>query len=106
MLGALRAHVLARHVQSRPPCLRVDSAFWQETDLYDPRTQWASYLINALKAKELQKRNVNYIVRGEEVLLHHSRQAAFLVNTPSVPSYLAGSRHTSARQCGMSGGDC
>ena len=39
----------------------------QETDLYDPRTQWASYLINALKAKELQKRDVNYIVRGEEV---------------------------------------
>ena len=43
------------------------SALPQETDLYDPRTQWASYLINALKAKELQKRNVNYIVRGEEV---------------------------------------
>ncbi len=42
-------------------------AIVQETDLYDPRTQWASYLINALKAKELQKRNVNYIVRGEEV---------------------------------------
>jgi preprotein translocase subunit SecA len=36
-------------------------------DLYDPREQWASYLINALKAKELQKKDVNYIVRGDEV---------------------------------------
>ena len=51
------------------------SAIVQETDLYDPRTQWASYLINALKAKELQKRNVNYIVRGEEVLVHRCQQA-------------------------------
>lgn len=34
------------------------------TDLYDPREQWASYLINAIKAKELQKRDVNYIVKG------------------------------------------
>ena len=39
------------------------------TDLYDPREQWASYLINALKAKELQKKDVNYIVRGEEVII-------------------------------------
>jgi len=62
----------------------------QETDLYDPRTQWASYLINALKAKELQKRNINYIIRGEEVLVDRSWQAAFLVHTPSVPSHLGG----------------
>lgn len=33
------------------------------TDLYDPREQWASYLINALKAKELQQKDVNYIVK-------------------------------------------
>ncbi len=39
------------------------------TDLYDPREQWASYLINAVKAKELQLRDVNYIVRGEEVII-------------------------------------
>ena len=39
------------------------------TDLYDPREQWASYLINAVKAKELQICNVNYIVRGEEVII-------------------------------------
>jgi preprotein translocase subunit SecA len=42
----------------------------QVTDLYDPRTQWALFLINALKAKELQKRDVNYIVRtGEAVIV-------------------------------------
>lgn len=38
-------------------------------DLYDPREQWASYLINALKAKELQIKDVNYITRGEEVII-------------------------------------
>ena len=41
----------------------------QVTDLYDPRTQWSLYLINALKAKELQKRDVNYIVRGGEAII-------------------------------------
>ncbi|CAL8466787.1 g6323 [Coccomyxa elongata] len=41
----------------------------QVTDLYDPREQWASYLINALKAKELQFKDVNYIVRGQEVII-------------------------------------
>jgi preprotein translocase subunit SecA len=39
------------------------------TDLYDPRTQWALYLINALKAKELQKRDVNYIIRTGEAII-------------------------------------
>ena len=43
--------------------------FLQVTDLYDPREQWASYLINALKAKELQFKDVNYIVRGPEVII-------------------------------------
>ncbi|GBG68260.1 hypothetical protein CBR_g2809 [Chara braunii] len=39
------------------------------TDLYDPREQWASFVINALKAKELQKKDVNYIVRGKDILI-------------------------------------
>ena len=39
----------------------------QVSDLYDPREQWASYLINAIKAKELQKRDVNYIVKQVRV---------------------------------------
>ncbi|CAA6653840.1 unnamed protein product [Spirodela intermedia] len=38
-------------------------------DLYDPREQWASYILNAIKAKELFLRDVNYIVRGKEVLI-------------------------------------
>jgi len=41
----------------------------QVADLYDPRTQWALFLINALKAKELQKRDVNYIVRAGEAVI-------------------------------------
>lgn len=41
----------------------------QVVDLYDPREQWASYLVNAIKAKELQKRDVNYIVRGSEIVI-------------------------------------
>jgi preprotein translocase subunit SecA len=35
--------------------------------LYDPRAQWASYLLNALKAKELFLKDVSYIVRAGEV---------------------------------------
>ncbi|KAJ6343839.1 hypothetical protein OIU76_005562 [Salix suchowensis] len=38
-------------------------------DLYDPREQWASYILNAIKAKELFLRDVNYIIRGKEVLI-------------------------------------
>lgn len=38
-------------------------------DLYDPRTQWASYIINAIKAKELFIKDVNYIVKKDEVRL-------------------------------------
>ncbi|CAN6467050.1 unnamed protein product [Victoria cruziana] len=38
-------------------------------DLYDPREQWALYVLNAIKAKELFLRDVNYIVRGKEVFI-------------------------------------
>lgn len=38
-------------------------------DLYDPREQWASYVLNSIKAKELFLRDVNYIIRGKEVLI-------------------------------------
>eukprot|EP00803_Ostreobium_quekettii_P009152 evm.model.scf_753.3 EVM.evm.TU.scf_753.3 scf_753:30682-44472(-) len=41
----------------------------QVTDLYNPREQWASYVINAIKAKELQIKDVNYIVRDGEVII-------------------------------------
>ncbi|WCJ22604.1 Protein translocase subunit SecA [Euphorbia peplus] len=38
-------------------------------DLYDPREQWASYVLNAIKAKELFLKDVNYIIRSKEVLI-------------------------------------
>ena len=41
----------------------------QVSDLYDPREQWASYVINAIKAKEFHTKDVNYIARQGEVSL-------------------------------------
>ncbi|KAL6621241.1 hypothetical protein ACP70R_033673 [Stipagrostis hirtigluma subsp. patula] len=38
-------------------------------DLYDPREQWASYVLNAIKAKALFLKDVNYMVRSKEVLI-------------------------------------
>ncbi|GAQ80204.1 preprotein translocase SecA [Klebsormidium nitens] len=38
-------------------------------DLYDPREQWASYILNAIKAKELFLRDVNYIVKNGEIYI-------------------------------------
>ena len=38
-------------------------------DLFDPGDPWAHYVFNALKAKELFKKDVNYIVRSEEVVI-------------------------------------
>ena len=37
--------------------------------LYDAKEQWASYVLNALKAKDLQTKDVSYIVRGEEAII-------------------------------------
>jgi len=39
------------------------------SDLFDPQDPWAHYITNALKAKELFIRDVNYIVRGDEVVI-------------------------------------
>ncbi len=39
------------------------------TDLYDPSDPWAHYITNALKAKELFTRDVNYIVRDGEAVI-------------------------------------
>jgi preprotein translocase subunit SecA len=41
----------------------------QVTDLYDPREQWASFVLNAIKAKDLFKREVNYIVKDKEIII-------------------------------------
>lgn len=37
--------------------------------MYDPREQWASYVLNAIKAKELFLKDVTYIIRDKEVLI-------------------------------------
>ena len=39
------------------------------TDLFDPQDPWAHYLTNALKAKELFVKDVNYIVRNGEAVI-------------------------------------
>ncbi|QEY32334.1 preprotein translocase subunit SecA [Synechococcus sp. RSCCF101] len=39
------------------------------SDLFDPADPWAHYITNALKAKELFLKDVNYIVRGGEAVI-------------------------------------
>jgi preprotein translocase subunit SecA len=39
------------------------------SDLFDPADPWAHYINNALKAKELFTRDVNYIVRGDDAVI-------------------------------------
>ncbi|MGV2828651.1 preprotein translocase subunit SecA [Myxosarcina sp. GI1(2024)] len=38
-------------------------------DLYDPENPWAHYISNAIKAKELFTKDVNYMVRNGEVVI-------------------------------------
>jgi preprotein translocase subunit SecA len=38
-------------------------------DLYDPNDPWAHFIFNAVKAKELFIKDVNYIVRDDEVVI-------------------------------------
>ena len=38
-------------------------------DLYDPADPWAHFINNALKAKELFVKDVNYIVRGQDAVI-------------------------------------
>lgn len=52
----------------RKPCV------FQVSDLYDPKEQWASYLINAIKAKEFHMKDVNYIVRKGEARSFATRE--------------------------------
>jgi preprotein translocase subunit SecA len=39
------------------------------TDLYDPEDPWAHYVFNAVKAKELFVKDVNYIIRDGDVVI-------------------------------------
>ncbi len=41
----------------------------QVSDLFNPSDPWAHYITNALKAKELFIRDVNYIVRGDDAVI-------------------------------------
>jgi preprotein translocase subunit SecA len=43
--------------------------FLKVQDLFDPADPWAHYVFNALKAKELFIKDVNYIVRDQEVVI-------------------------------------
>jgi preprotein translocase subunit SecA len=38
-------------------------------DLFDPQDPWAHYIFNAIKAKELFIKDVNYIVRNDEIVI-------------------------------------
>ena len=38
-------------------------------DLFDPENPWAHFIFNAIKAKELFIKDVNYIVRNNEVVI-------------------------------------
>ena len=39
------------------------------TDLYDPENPWAHYISNAIKAQELFTKDVNYMVRNDEIVI-------------------------------------
>jgi preprotein translocase subunit SecA len=39
------------------------------TDLFDPEDPWAHFMFNAIKAKELFLKDVNYIVRNDEIVI-------------------------------------
>ena len=39
------------------------------TDLFDPDDPWAHFVFNAIKAKELFLKDVNYIVRNDEIVI-------------------------------------
>ncbi len=56
-------------------CILTDEGFAKTEkllnvqDLFDPKDPWAHYVTNALKAKELFTKDVNYIVRKDEAVI-------------------------------------
>ncbi len=56
-------------------CILTDDGFVKTeklleiNDLFDPKDPWAHYITNALKAKELFTKDVNYIVRNGEAVI-------------------------------------
>lgn len=43
--------------------------FLNVQDLFDPKDPWAHYIFNAIKGKELFTKDVNYIVRNDEIVI-------------------------------------
>ncbi len=56
-------------------CILTDEGFakceeyLKVNDLYDPKDPWAHYITNALKAKELFVKDVNYIIKKDEAVI-------------------------------------
>ena len=56
-------------------CIMTDEGFAKSesllgvNDLFNPKDPWAHYVTNALKAKELFIKDVNYIIRKEEIVI-------------------------------------
>ncbi|WP_209040751.1 preprotein translocase subunit SecA [Prochlorococcus marinus] len=56
-------------------CILTDQGFakceeyLKVTDLYNPKDPWAHYVTNALKAKELFIKDVNYIIKNDEAVI-------------------------------------
>ncbi len=56
-------------------CILTDQGFakceeyLRVNDLYNPQDPWAHYITNALKAKELFIKDVNYIIKNEEAVI-------------------------------------
>jgi len=56
-------------------CILTDQGFAKcedylgVSDLYNPKDPWAHYITNALKAKELFIRDVNYIIKNDEAVI-------------------------------------
>jgi len=56
-------------------CILTDQGFAKceeylgVSDLYNPQDPWAHYITNALKAKELFIKNVNYIIKNDEAVI-------------------------------------
>ncbi len=56
-------------------CILTDQGFakceesLKVNDLYDPQDPWAHYITNALKAKELFIKDVNYIIKKDEAVI-------------------------------------
>jgi preprotein translocase subunit SecA len=39
------------------------------TDLFDPSTQYAHYLIQALRAKEIYRKDIDYVIKNDEIVI-------------------------------------